>query len=139
MNKKGDISAEKLIFYILFGFVFIGFCFVLLYIIIEENSEKIQIPEGLESFIFIQRFLNNPECFAYQDLDTLRIYPGIIDLGKFTQERFDSCYKGKIQFRLKIKDKTIETSDFKSKKGYEKPILIFKDNKFENEKLYIEE
>lgn len=139
MNKKGDISAEKVIFYILFGFVFVGACIILLYIISEESSDIIQIPKGLGNFVFVQMFLNNPECFAYQDLEIGRIYPGIIDLEKFTSERFDSCYKGDIQFRLKIKDKIVETSDFKMKKGYEKQILIFKDNKFEEGKIYIEE
>lgn len=135
--------TSKVVAYMIFGFIFTGFCLLLLFIMSMEIINISYIPEGLEEYIFTQRFMNNPECFTYQDKDTLRIYPGIIDLEKFKQENLDNCYKREVymyapEFRLIINDKTIRTSDFASNKKISKQILIFKDNKFENAELKIE-
>ncbi|MBD3314095.1 hypothetical protein GF345_06645 [Candidatus Woesearchaeota archaeon] len=46
----------------------------------------------VEDTIIQTRFLNNPDCFAYQDTDTGRIYPGVIDIRKFKQDVMDACY-----------------------------------------------
>lgn len=135
--------TSKVVAYMIFGFIFTGFCLLLLFIMSMEVINISYIPEGLEEYIFTQRFLNSKECFTYQDKDTSRIYPGIIDLEKFKQENLDNCYKREgymyaPEFRLIINDKTIQTSDFASNKKISKQILIFKDNKFENAELKIE-
>src|SRR3989344_1588865 len=136
--------TSKVIAYIIFGFIFVAFCLLLLYIITVEITNVAEIPGGLESYIFIQRFLNSPDCFAYQEKDTLRIYPGIIDLERFAQENLDKCYKIESYmyapgFKLTINDKTIQSSNFEfSKQKTARNILIFKEGKFENAKLYIE-
>lgn len=132
---------NKMLFYMVFGFIFVAFCLLLLYIITIEITNVAEIPQGLESYIFIQRFSNG--CFTYQDKDTLRLYPGIIDLNNFTNENLDKCYKpdykDSIGFKLTINDKSIQSSNFDfSKKKIAKNILIFKEGKFENAKLDIE-
>ncbi|MBU0536130.1 MAG: hypothetical protein KKE20_04140 [Nanoarchaeota archaeon] len=63
----------------------------------------------VEDTIIQTRFFNNPDCFAYQDPDTGRVYPGIIDIRKFNQAIMDSCYsvpKNYLSgyFRLELKD-----------------------------------
>ena len=143
-------ATSKVVAYIVFGFIFVGFCILLFFIMSKETISIADIPKNLEEYVFIQRFLNNPDCFTYQDKETLRIYPGIIDLEKFKQEKLEDkednlCYKFKKdvpEFRLKINDKIIQTSDnfdsIKKKSEIRKNILIFKEGKFENTELEIE-
>jgi len=143
-------ATSKVVAYIVFGFIFSGFCILLFFIISKETISIADIPKGLEEYVFIQRFLSSQDCFAYQDKETLRIYPGIIDLEKFKQERLEDkednlCYKFKKdvpEFRLKINDKIIQTSDnfdsIKKKNTIKKSILIFKEGKFENAGLEIQ-
>src|SRR3989338_2447348 len=135
-------ATSKVVAYIVFGFIFSGFCILLFFIISKETISIADIPKGLEEYVFIQRFLSSQDCFAYQDKETLRIYPGIIDLEKFKQEKLEDkednlCYKFKKdvpEFRLKINDKIIQTSDnfdsIKKKNTIKKSILIFKEGKF---------
>jgi hypothetical protein len=42
--------------------------------------------------VYEQRFIGNPNCFAYQDPETGNIYPGVIDIFKFNDERLNTCY-----------------------------------------------
>src|SRR3989344_4492949 len=131
---------SKVVAYIVFGFIFTGFCLLLSYIITLEVTDIADIPKDLEMDIFIQRFLNNPECFAYEDREISRVYPGVIDLEKFKQENLDKCYKIEGMqyvpgFKLKMGDKEIKSSNFEfSKQKISKDILIFKDNNFEMKK-----
>ncbi len=138
--------TSKTIAYMVFGFIFVGFGILLFFIMTKETIDIVDIPENLERDILIQRFLSSPDCFTYQDKETLRFYPGIIDLEKFTQENFDKednqCYKIEEdtkapQFRLIIGNKIVKTSDFEGK-VINKKILIFKEGKFENAILKIE-
>ena len=145
-------ATSKVIAYIVFGFIFVGFCILLFFILSKETINTAKIPPGLEEYIFIQRFLSSQDCFAYQDKETLRIYPGIIDLEKFKQERLEDkeenkCYKiekgtNAPNFRLIIGNKKIQTTnDFESikkKNTIKKSILIFKEGKFENAGLEIQ-
>ncbi|MCX6706532.1 MAG: hypothetical protein NT001_00095 [Candidatus Woesearchaeota archaeon] len=56
---------------------------------VQENS----FLGNSENVVIQSRFFNSPLCFAYQDTATNRVYPGIIDLSKFGQERMDLCYE----------------------------------------------
>lgn len=38
------------------------------------------------------RLFYSPDCFAYEDPITHRVYPGIVDKTKFTEERLQSCF-----------------------------------------------
>ena len=89
-NKRAaDISARKIIFYIIFGFlVAIVFLFIA-FLVPTKSSEISQIPAGMENYVLTQRFLNS--CFAMHDENADRFYP-IIDLVKFNQENLDKCY-----------------------------------------------
>lgn len=51
----------------------------------------ISIPENVEEYILMERFINSPSCFAYQDGNG-RTYNKIIDMNKFgTQGQMDNC------------------------------------------------
>ena len=74
------------------------------------------IPEGLDELVYVQRFVYSSECFALYDNAAERVYPLEIDLSKFNNEKFKTCYaitgKGKA-FRLTLKyddkEKVIES------------------------------
>lgn len=91
MNKRGDV-AEKAVFYIISGALLTVIFFVLVYFISSYISISQQTPEGLEEKIFSERFVNSPYCFVFQDSDTARSYPGLIDWVKFTNSSLDYCY-----------------------------------------------
>ena len=49
--------------------------------------------EDVEKQLIVTETLYSPDCFAYFDEELQRTFPGIIDLSKFNQETFDSCFK----------------------------------------------
>lgn len=91
-DEEGLISAEKMALYMILAVLMtlIGMVFVMFVTgyQIQENSYL----KGVEDIVIQSRFFSSPECFAYQDTATGRVYPGIIDVSKFTKERMYSCY-----------------------------------------------
>ena len=97
----------------------------------------------------IERFLNSPECFAYQD-ETGRTYNKVIDLNKFkSQSQIDKCITtqgSKFAFKL-ILDVTgsnekfyISTSNWLERfyfKEEQRNVLVYTDDKINSEKLTI--
>lgn len=136
-------TTGKVIHFLVYGFVvFIGLALLLTYVTTSEIVHITDIPKGLEKYVLIQRFLNNPDCLAYQDENTSRVYPGIVDLEKFTSERLDHCFNTENEkfsgFKLTINGESIQTSKLEGAKIISKHILIFKDNKFEEGEIKIE-
>ena len=111
--------------------------------------EDIEIPKNVEEHILIERFLNSPECFAYQD-ETGRTYNKVIDLNKFkSQSQIDKCITtqgSKFAFKL-ILDVTgsnekfyISTSNWLERfyfKEEQRNVLVYTDDKINSEKLTI--
>ena len=91
-NKKADMSARKIIFYGIFGFLAVVAFLLLVWITSTNRSEISKIPPNLENHLLVQRFLNSPFCFAFQDEEINKIYPGIIDLTKFNEDNLNKCY-----------------------------------------------
>ena len=92
MNKKADVS-QKAIYYLLFGVMLTVIFFVLIYLISSYISVSQELPPGIREKIFIKRFVSSPECFVFQDADTGRAYPGIIDWQKFSKQSLSYCYE----------------------------------------------
>lgn len=143
-----DISARKVIFYIVFG-ILASITFLLIAFLVPVNASEIsQIPEGMENYILIQRFLSSPLCFAYVDKDTGRAYPGLIDTGKFTQANLDGCYDAKDSnakaYRLTSnywKDtKTIQTTNWEGflAKAQTEKIKVYDNGLINDAALFIE-
>ena len=89
---SGYILGKKPLYFII-NLICLTISFILFsYAISREVYSTTVIPDNLEATIFINRFLNSPECLAYQDKETGRTYPGIIDLEKFNDTTLEKCY-----------------------------------------------
>ncbi|MBW2993442.1 hypothetical protein KY317_02615 [Candidatus Woesearchaeota archaeon] len=97
MDKKAQsILGEKMLFFVIMGIVFAVMAIALVYFIGSFNSNLLKISPKINDAIFTYRFLNNPECFAYQDGLTGRTDIGLIDLGRFTDKQLDECYDSEL-------------------------------------------
>ncbi|MBL7054765.1 hypothetical protein ISS05_03325 [Candidatus Woesearchaeota archaeon] len=147
-KKAEDISARKVMFYIIFGFAAPIVFLLLLYVFSSTDSSLANMPQDLELNINLQRFLNSPYCLAYTDKDTLRTYQGILDFDKFDSEDLGKCYPAEkrnvLGFRLTLKqdneEKVFETGNWEgaSRRVISKRVLVFKDNKIGLGDLFIE-
>lgn len=94
LNKRGEgfDIARKSIYWMIASIVSIIAIFALVFIFTIHQGKLISQPPELEAELIALRFVNNPDCFAYQDPITSRVYTGTIDLEKYTQENLDKCY-----------------------------------------------
>lgn len=108
------------------------------------------IPKNVEEFILIERFYNSPNCFAYQDENSWRVYSKLIDLEKFrNKEIMQRCFPStnfKYAFKFELEyienqEKVItstpnwvEISNFRLE---QKNVLVYFNNKIKNAKLSI--
>jgi len=107
---SGYILGKKPLYFIV-TLICLTISFILFsYAISREVSSTTAIPDNLEATIFINRFLNSPECLAYQDKETGRTYPGVIDLEKFNDQTLEKCYFTEDN-TLKAFKLTLESSD----------------------------
>jgi hypothetical protein len=88
LNKKGDVGAEEWleqIPYIIFTAVVMIAIFVLVnyYVNLSVNVKP------LESEFLFDRMMYSPDTIMYADPTTGIVYPGVIDLTKFTNETLD--------------------------------------------------
>jgi len=145
---EGDISARKIIFYIIFGFFLTLTILTIVFIVPKKNAEIAQIPIGLENYLLTQRFLNSPICFAYQDEVTGHIKQKVIDIKKFTQDNLRNCYDARnddiraYRFVLEYKNKNIElrTDNFRGYPGEytTETVFVIDSNNLIQSKLLIE-
>jgi hypothetical protein len=122
MNRKGESEFELsgkslywMILVIILGFLIPAF----IYVITSQVAATQSMPLKVRAEPIILRFLNSPECFAYQDPQGT-VHPGIIDLQKFSTRSADlsRCYlvdesiKGtkQLNFGLQLKSKLSQDS-----------------------------
>lgn len=148
LGKKADISGRKMIFYIVVAILLsVALLFVVI-IVPSRNSQISEIPFGVENDILIERFVSSPYCFIFQDKDTKRSFPLLIDRQRFTQENIEQCYgsdstntKG---FRLTLtfenQKLTITTKNWQGfiKKAETKQVSVYDNGKMQSGELYIE-
>ena len=95
-NKKGESMFDlvgKTIYWMLAGVAITMAILGFVMILFSYQSKVVTVPPKLVTELVVQRFLNAPECFTYQDPSTGRSFPGVIDVTKFTQSRMDNCYR----------------------------------------------
>ena len=93
MDKKAQsVVAGKLPFFVIMGIAFVIMAIFLVYFIGSFNSNLLKVSPELNDAIHTYRFLNNPNCLAYQDGFTGRTDVGLVDLRKFTDEQMAKCY-----------------------------------------------
>jgi hypothetical protein len=51
------------------------------------------IPKGIQNELYISRMFSYAGCLAYQDPNTQRTYPYVIERAKFTDERLRDCLR----------------------------------------------
>lgn len=109
MNKKGESAAEptrKPVYWMPAGVIILMLVFGLFLMIGKYQNKLTEVPVKLKTELIALRFVNNPECFAYQEPETKRVYPGVIDFKKFKeakedQKKMDNCYKSQDNLDIK--------------------------------------
>ncbi|MBI2666427.1 hypothetical protein HYX13_02330 [Candidatus Woesearchaeota archaeon] len=121
MSEEGSFDiATKSIYWMIAGFVILMLILVFTVLMINYKSKLLHVPEEQQAQFISLRFMNIPECFAYGDSRSERVYPGVIDLSKFTQEQMKRCYPvpeeegyKEINFELELRNmgRKIKSSD----------------------------
>jgi len=153
MDKKGeDFSfsiARKQIFFLIIGFVMTIVIIGATMMMVSYKNRLTATPEDLEAELVILRFFNNPECFAYQDQDSGRVYVNTIDLEKFQEQgRIENCYSPEQEkgyqdynFRLELSGSgvNITTNNYYNKNDFTlfKNVLVVDNGNFKEEVLAV--
>lgn len=88
-----DLTRKQL-YWGIAAFMVVVATLILMFVLLPQyQNSLVEVPEELRAELISLRFVNTPECFTYQDPATGRIFAGVIDLQKFTQEWMDTCYR----------------------------------------------
>jgi len=88
-----DLTRKQLYWGIAAFMVVIATLILMFVLFPQYQNSLVKVPDQLRAELISLRFVNTPECFTYQDEATGRIFAGVIDLQKFSQERMDKCYR----------------------------------------------
>jgi len=122
MNSKGDFNvAQKTIFWMIIG-VLISIVVLSFALILSSYKSKLtDVPSELQAELISLRFVNIAQCLAYQDEKSGRVFSGMIDIDKFSDEQMAKCYltedmKGLKTYNFKLvlegEGKEIRTNNF---------------------------
>jgi len=132
MNRKGQTATSEIIIWTVVTGIFTVLLFILGFTIQAFINTVIEVPPRLEAELISLRFTTIPECFAFQDETTGKVVPGVIDLDKFTNEGFNTCYKSEalqgiqsLNFRLKLEKSGQEA--ITDKYAYKDDFALFKE------------
>lgn len=160
MNRKAQFeAARKTIYWMMAGVVITIVVIAFAMIMASYQSKLMEVPPRLRAELISLRFLNTPECFAYEDEISGRIFPGVIDLSRFNEETLGECYKsGSIKnfnFQLVLDDKmpggrasgttkvALETDEWFNRVDYTlfKEVLVKKGDELKSAtlKIYVQE
>lgn len=119
MDEGVEDVAWKSFSWAIFGVIITILIFVFALIIAGYKERLTAVPPELQAELISVRFTNTADCFAFQDPHTGRVYPGVIDNSKFTEERMQRCYstdqehgQNDFNFRLQLGDKYITTNNY---------------------------
>mgnify|MGYP001580043723 CR=1 FL=1 len=116
--------AQKQIYWMIAGVV-ITIVVILFALLLSNYQGKLtEVPPELRAELISLRFVNAPECFTYQDPATGRVFSGVIDLDKFSQERLDQCYRTEREKGFKDYNFALELEGFTSIVDGEKKLLM---------------
>lgn len=90
LNKKGQMimakEIPKILFYIFF-MVVVSFIIIFIFGIFSEHTVA---TEPFDSHFPINLLLGSSSCLAYSSEE--RIFPGIVDIDKFDEEKLSKCF-----------------------------------------------
>jgi len=95
MNKKGAVFNTLMWFFKIFFLVVV--LFTLIFLVRSFIITELDIFNA-EADIFIQRLLLTRNGFSYYDEDLDRVYPGIVDLEKFSSVDIDKLLNNSIYY-----------------------------------------
>ncbi len=95
MSEGGDVFelGRKEIYWMIAGFVIAILMLAFVIIVVGYQGKLTAVPAEIKAQFVSLRFFTNPDCFAYQDPITKRVFPYTIDLSKFTEKQMESCYQ----------------------------------------------
>ncbi|MFC1728417.1 hypothetical protein ACFLZ7_03065 [Nanoarchaeota archaeon] len=137
MNKKAQMEIGVGMPYMIIAMFVLTAMFIMLLVLFSTyTSAPVATHEEAYILVYKQRFLDSPDCFAYEDIDTGNIYPGIIDKSKFTESNLNNCYKENIEshyeFSLTLQEgeteTTISTQNYKQLKKKIPTFVLINDN-----------
>jgi hypothetical protein len=149
MNHKGQFDvARKTIFWMIAGFLIAIIILAFTFTIADYRSKLTYVLPQMKAEFITLRFANIPQCFAYKDDLTGRVYSSTIDLEKFTKERLFSCYHTEpkegyqdFNFRLVLKNanKEIFTNNYFNKDDFTqfKRVLVKDGDSFKEDTLIV--
>jgi len=142
MNKKAQVFdlARKTIFWTIAGIALTAVLLAFAITVANYKSKLVHVPPQLHTELIALRFTNVEECFTFQDLNTGKVVPGVIDLQKFNDEQFLKCYPLDPQtghedynFRLHLldQDMQIKTKDYANRDifSFNKEVLVNKNGR----------
>ncbi len=139
-------AARKSIYWLIAGFLIAIVTVTFTSVILSYTKSVTYVTPEVKAETIAVRFTSIPECFAYQDPETKRVYPGIIELSKFTPEQLeDSCYKTnsyhELNFKLRLGTTELKTNNFFEQSpsfNFEpKKVLVRDGTTVREEQLYI--
>lgn len=152
LNKKAESSfenAQTLIFFAVMMFAVTLLVFTFVFLLNSYERGLTAVPGKFQAELVSLRFANNPDCFAYQDQESKRVFPGIIDLGKFNEQQLSACYatdeqsgKDDLNFRLQLESNlghSVKTNNYFNADKFTivKNVVVKDGNSFKPDKLFI--
>ena len=104
MNQKAQFEIRKTIYWTITTTVITIMIFAFAMQLVKFQKDLTKIPPQLQAEYTSLRFINSPDCFAYNEGE--RTYPGIVDIKKFKTDILNKCYPVKdrnFNFGLKLK------------------------------------
>ncbi len=140
--------GRKSIYWMIAGFVIAGLMIAFVLIVVGYQERLTRVPGEMKVVFITQRFMNNPDCFAYQDPSTQRVFPNSIDFSKFTKEQLNKCYQTdekngyktfNFELTLNSKSITLATNNYFKMPKYHREyrVVIWDGQKFETDTLQV--
>lgn len=124
-NKRGGLEHGFNMGYLLIACViFVIMAFVLHYLVGKYIASFLVHDQSIPTHVYGYRAVNT--CLAYQDSETKRFYPGIIDLTKYNEETLKKCYGNTKSFNFQLIDLDKEESFDKILLGFGASLSIKK-------------
>ena len=122
-NKRAQSGQKEIYYVFIVIFTLVGLFAIFIWLISSYGLGSVKVADGFERELAIQKFINHPECFAYQNPNTGRLMPGVIDPDKF-KSNLDYCQKipkDALAFRLTLPGMDpVKTYNFKDDSAFEK-------------------